>query len=317
VFTHHTLYAKYTHYVPADSPALNRFVIALATQFANQSDLVFTPSESIADLLTRRGVTTPTAVVPTGVDLKQFTHGDGTVFRRRMNIPDDVYVVGHLGRLAEEKNLGFLANAVSKFMHDQPNTYFLLCGAGPMEAVIKALFAEQGLIDRLRVTAVYDQTQLKHAYSAMDVFAFSSKSETQGMVLTEAMAAGVPVIALNASGAREVVNNQVNGLLLNEENIQQFTQALQWMLKLNTSQRRNFRRQALKTAQQFSMQTTASTALSQYQKLVTQYNSSHSDDTDSEWDAIVARLKAEWDIIDSFAQATTAAFSDEKQAVLE
>ncbi|HWR75953.1 MAG TPA: glycosyltransferase, partial [Thiobacillus sp.] len=67
VFTHHTLYEQYTHYVPGDSPALKRFAIELATRYANLADQVFAPSESIRDLLQQRGVVTPIAVVPTGV----------------------------------------------------------------------------------------------------------------------------------------------------------------------------------------------------------------------------------------------------------
>ena len=94
VFTHHTLYEQYTHYVPGDSPALKLFAIELATRYANLSDQVFAPSESIRDLLQQRGVTTPIAVVPTGVRLEYFANGDGPGFRRLRDIPDDAFVVG-------------------------------------------------------------------------------------------------------------------------------------------------------------------------------------------------------------------------------
>jgi glycosyltransferase involved in cell wall biosynthesis len=317
VFTHHTLYEQYTHYVPADSPALKRFVIALATQFANQSDLVFTPSESIADLLKRRGVESPMAIVPTGVNLDQFSNGDGASFRQNMRIPDTAFVVGHLGRLAEEKNLRFLAQAVGNFMRDATDAHFLLCGAGPMEAVITKMFSENGLRDRLHVTAIYDQSQLRHAYSAMDVFAFSSKSETQGMVLTEAMAAGVPVVALNASGTREVVKDRINGLLLEKEDILGFAGALHWMTLLNLRQRRAFRLHALNTATEFSMQATATTALNQFQSVLTRHRAINAEARDDDWQSLLSRLKIEWDLIDSLAQATSSAFSNEEQAMLE
>ncbi|MDH3771224.1 MAG: glycosyltransferase, partial [Nitrospirota bacterium] len=108
VFTHHTLYEQYTHYVPGDSPALKRFVIELGTRYANLSDQVIAPSESIAALLRQRGVVAPMTVVPTGVEIERFAKGDGRRLRDRLGVAEDGLVVGHLGRLAPEKNLAFL-----------------------------------------------------------------------------------------------------------------------------------------------------------------------------------------------------------------
>ncbi len=133
VFTHHTLYEQYTHYVPADSPILKRFVIELATRYANLSDQVFAPGESIRDLLIQRGVTTPILVVPTGVQVEKFSHGDGSGFRAKNGIPEDAFVVGHVGRLAPEKNLEFLARSVADFMQSRPGAFFIVVGAGPSE----------------------------------------------------------------------------------------------------------------------------------------------------------------------------------------
>ncbi len=116
VFTHHTLYEQYTHYVPGNSPLLQRFAIQLVTHYANLSDMVFAPSESIAALLVERGVRTPISVVPTGVELHRFAQGDGAGFRRKMGIPENAFVVGHIGRLAPEKNLPFLATSIARFI---------------------------------------------------------------------------------------------------------------------------------------------------------------------------------------------------------
>ena len=112
VFTHHTMYERDTHYVPGDSPALRRFAVQLTTDFANLCDRVFAPSESVASILRDRGVIAPLDIVPTGVDTARFSQGDGQVLRRELGIPDHAFVVGHIGRLAPEKNLDFLADAV-------------------------------------------------------------------------------------------------------------------------------------------------------------------------------------------------------------
>ena len=216
VFTHHTLYEQYTHYLPGDSPVLKRFAIELATRYANLTDRVFAPSESIRELLRERGVTTPIAVVPTGVCLERFAQGDGPGFRRLTGIPETACVVGHLGRLAPEKNLEFLAEAVADFMRGNSGAHFLVIGSGPSEAAIRELLARSGVVERLHIAGILQQQQLADALHAMDVFAFASTSETQGMVLTEAMAAGLPVVALDAPGAREVVRDMHNGRLLTQ-----------------------------------------------------------------------------------------------------
>src|SRR5688572_6815738 len=116
VFTHHTLYEQYTHYVPGNSPQFKTFIIELATCYANMCDQVFAPSESIRDLIIERGVIKPVAVVPTGVNLEKFAAGDRKRGRKRFHIPEDVFVIGHLGRLAPEKNLKFLSASVVEVM---------------------------------------------------------------------------------------------------------------------------------------------------------------------------------------------------------
>jgi glycosyltransferase involved in cell wall biosynthesis len=306
VFTHHTLYEQYTHYVPGDSPALKRFAIELATRYANLADQVFAPSESIRDLLQQRGVTTPIAVVPTGVRLEHFANGDGPGFRRRRDIPDDAFVVGHLGRLAPEKNLEFLAQAVAKFLGSHPHAHFVVIGTGPSEQAMRDIFARAGLDARLHVAGILQQQALADALHAMDVFAFASTSETQGMVLTEAMAAALPVVALDAPGAREVVRDGQNGRLLREANPAAFAAALQWIAGLSPEALRDLGRAALDTAAAFSMPRSADKALACYESLKPR-SAAESDQDESGWQEVMTAIKTEWDILKSVAGAGDAA----------
>ncbi|HEY0720464.1 MAG TPA: glycosyltransferase [Gammaproteobacteria bacterium] len=306
VFTHHTLYEQYTHYVPGDSPALKRFTIELATRYANLADQVFAPSESIRDLIRQRGVTTPIAVVPTGVRLEHFAQGDGRAFRRTMGIPAEAFVVGHLGRLAPEKNLDFLAEAVAAFIRGQPHTHFLVIGTGPSESTIRDIFAQAGLGARLHIAGILQQQALSDALHAMDLFAFASTSETQGMVLTEAMAAGLPVIALDAPGAREVVRDRHNGRLLQEATPAAFTAALQWMAGLSDESRREMKHAALATAEAFSLPHSADKALACYASL-TAGSRAESPKDESGWSEVMTAIKTEWKILKSVAGAGDAA----------
>ncbi len=218
VFTHHTLYEQYTHYVLPNSTVMKRLAIELATLYANLCTRVIAPSESIARLISERGVTTPIDVIPTGVDIEFFRSGNGANFRKEHDIPEKALVIGHLGRLAPEKNLEYLAKAVALALKKMPETgRFLVVGAGPSEETIQKVFKRKGLSDRLVMPGNKTGRELADAYKAMDLFVFSSKSETQGMVLAEAMAAEVPVIALDASGTRDVVKDGENGRLLSED----------------------------------------------------------------------------------------------------
>jgi 1,2-diacylglycerol 3-alpha-glucosyltransferase len=312
VFTHHTLYEQYTHYVPGDSPMLRRFAIQLVTRYANLADTVFAPSESIASLLLERGVRTPITVVPTGVELPQFCQGDGAAFRRKVGIPENAFVVGHIGRLAPEKNLQFLARSVACFINAgftrkanesiPLEVHCLVVGTGPSEADIRAIFAEAGVTARLHLDGIQTKQTLADAYHAMDVFAFASKSETQGMVITEAMAAGRPVVALDASGVREVVKDRVNGRLLSEENTSTFAAALQWVAEQSTEKTLALAHAARETAERYSMPNTANRALDCYHELLKKNTTSH-DQEDDLWMRLLDLIKAEWNIIEGVAGA--------------
>jgi len=309
VFTHHTLYEEYTHYVPGDSALLRSFVIELATRYANLSDQVIAPSESIRDLLMERGVRVPIEVVPTGVHLEKFAQGEPGKTRTTLGIADDAFVVGHMGRLALEKNIRFLAASVRRFLEDNLSAVFLVVGDGDARQVIENEFASRNLSERLLFTGTLENQDLSNALNAMDVFAFASRTETQGMVLTEAMAAGLPVVALNASGAREVVRDEINGRLLEGDDEEGFADALRWVLELGDAGRAKLVAGARKTAESFSMQRSAQSALDCFANLRRQAATSAGEDQQV-WEQLMGRIKAEWQILSSLASAGDDAISE-------
>lgn len=309
VFTHHTLYEQYTHYVPGDSPLLRRFVIELASHYANLTNQVFAPSESIRELLLKRGVTTPIRVVPTGVKLAQFAQGNGRDFRRRHGIPEESFVIGHLGRLAAEKNLEFLAESVAGFIRRHREAFFLVIGTGPSEGIIRALFSQAGLADRLLIRGILPPRELSDALNAMNLFAFASRSETQGMVLTEAMAAGLPVVALDAPGVREVVKDRQNGRLLQQGGIDAFIAALEWVHDLPPERMQQQIGAARETAEGFSMPRSADKALECYESLCLA-STRPSRKAEKDWERVMGRIKAEWEILSSVTRAGDEALDD-------
>lgn len=302
VFTHHTMYEQYTHYVPGDSPRMQRFAIDLATGYGNLCDVVIAPSESVAEILLHRGVTVPIEVIPTGVDRARLQSGDRTAGRRRAGIPPEAFVVGHVGRLAPEKNLDFLARALTSLTRQDREAMILVVGDGPSRNVIQAALEQHGLGGRLVMTGILEGRELADAYASMDVFAFASRSETQGMVLAEAMTTGVPVVALDAPGVREVVRDRYNGRLLPEENMQTFVQALHWIRSRSIDARATLGSGVAETAERFSIQRTARRALVLYEELVRRGAGTQRLRGDL-WATARRRLGEEWKIVKNIGVA--------------
>jgi glycosyltransferase involved in cell wall biosynthesis len=305
VFTHHTRYEDYTHYIPF-SAAMQDVAIELPTHYANLCDGVIAPSESLARMIRRRGVTTPIRVIPTGIDVRAFATADGARFRERMELPADACVIGHVGRLAQEKNLGFLAAGVGRFLRTQPRAYFLVVGDGPWRKPLRDVFTRHGVADRLLLAGRRTGRVLREAYRAMDVFAFASKSETQGMVVAEAMAAGVPVVALNASGVREIVSDGENGVLLPAgASPARFAAALAACAR--APDRERLVRGAQATAARFSREESARRALAFYDEIRRATRARRLRRHLSPWTAVLQRLGLEWDLLAMHTQSVASA----------
>ncbi len=311
IFTHHTLYEQYTHYVPGDSSAMKRFVMELSTGYANLCDAVIAPSESVASTLQKRGVTTPIAVIPTGIGKEWFFQKDRQRCKQEMGLPAKAFVIGHVGRLAPEKNLDFLCDAVIDFMRQHPESHFLLVGHGPLEDHISANFEAAGLAQRYHPIGEVGPEKLVIAYQAMDAFLFSSQSETQGMVLTEAMAGGTPVVAIDASGVREVVQDCVNGRLIPKENREHFVACIRWIYEQSNDAREKIRTAARDTAESFSIVRMTARVLGLYENLIRKERINKKVE-DSGWLSLLPLIETEWDLWANRASAVTSALIDEE-----
>ncbi len=214
LYTAHTRYDLYDHYLGLDWALARRLARRLVAGYCNLCDAVIAPSASTAAILREWGVSRPLHVIPTPLGLPVAPPEAGAAMRRRLAIPEDAPLIGHAGRLAPEKNLAFLARALAGALAARPAAHALIVGDGPMAGPMRAILAEAGVAGRVHMPGVLRGEVLAAAYAAMDVFAFSSHTETQGLVLIEAMAAGVPVVALDAPGSREALEGGRGGRLL-------------------------------------------------------------------------------------------------------
>ena len=209
VATYHTLFEEYLqHYAPfLPGGWLRRQARLLSRRQCNALDALIVPSTAMRDRLGEYGVSCPMQVLPTGIPIKQFKQADGAAFRLRHGIVSTRPVALFVGRVAHEKNIGFLLEAVSHARYRRPDLLLLIAGEGPavpaLKAQVRSLRLEQhvqfiGYLDRAR--------ELPGCYAAADAFVFASRTETQGLVLLEAMASGTPVVALSAMGTADILD---------------------------------------------------------------------------------------------------------------
>ncbi len=308
IFTHHTMYEQYSHYVPLDSDALRRVAIQLATEYCNLCDYVIAPSESIEILLKNRGVNAPIATIPTGIDLEFFGSGNRQRFRNQFDIDPDAKVIGHVGRLAAEKNLHFLAKAVGLYLSDHPSVRFLVIGDGPAKVTMEDVLLAHAAPEQIVFAGCQCGQNLTDGYAAMDLFAFSSRSETQGMVVAEAMAAGIPVVALDGPGVREVMNER-NGRLLNAEAAcDEFATTLSEFLD-DAERLRQTGKAAKESVQPYGLQCSANRLSDLYRRMIDEFESWGGRELEP-WDQLQGRIEAEFKLFTEKATALAAAIAE-------
>lgn len=214
-FTYHTLYDQYVHYIPVAQDLAKKIAIKYSINFCNKCDHVIAPSSKVEELLRRHYIKTPVTVIPTGVPLHKFTCEDPTWLKKHYNIPEKNKILLFVGRLTKEKNLVFLIDAFKKIKGINPLVSLVLTAQGPLEEELKkhVTALDLSLETDVVFTGSVPFNTLVNIYFSSDIFVFSSMTETQGLVLIEAMAAGLPVVAVRAYGVQDMVDDGINGIL--------------------------------------------------------------------------------------------------------
>ena len=213
VFTYHTRYEKYAHYVPVTRGLVEAAAVKLSARFAARADAVIAPSAVIRDELVRRAVAVPVVVVPTGVDLTGFTPGDQPEARRALGLPARDPVVLYVGRLDREKSVDRVLLAFERIAGTLARARLVLVGQGKESERLRRLACGLAAGGRIRFEGVRAHASLPAYYRAADVFLFASETETQGLVLAEAAACGLPAVAVSAPGCDEAVVDGATGIL--------------------------------------------------------------------------------------------------------
>jgi len=225
VETYHTYFEEYLYnYVPwLPKPLLRLAARRFSTSQCNSVDRVVVPSAPIEKALRGYGVKTGIDVVPTGLDLRQFEAGNGRLFREAHDIDRSRPMALYVGRMAHEKNIVFLLRAMQRAIAAMPELLFVMAGEGPAEKWARHWVEKRGLANNVMFVGNLDRAStLLDCYRAADLFVFASRTETQGLVLLEAMALGTPVVSTAVLGTKTVLSDG-KGVLIAEEDEADFS----------------------------------------------------------------------------------------------
>jgi glycosyltransferase involved in cell wall biosynthesis len=220
VETYHTYFEEYiANYLPwLPSWLLRRGSRWYSRRLCQQVDHLIVPTQQMVEVLDRYGITTPSSVIATGIDLDRFRGGDGERFRRDHDIAPNRPTLVTVGRLALEKNISFLLTVVRALIEEFPDLLFVIAGEGPDAERLKRQTTALGLDKNVYFVGNLDRNStLLDCYKAGDVFVFASPTETQGLVLIEAMALGVPIVSTAVMGTATVLANAHSARISTED----------------------------------------------------------------------------------------------------
>ena len=230
--TYHTYFEEYLeNYLPLLPRQLLRLAARRFTVSQCRSvDALVVPSTPMLNVLRGYGVSADCHVIPTGISSESFACGDGAAFRARHGIPPDRPLMLYVGRVAYEKNVQFLIDVVEATRRSLPDILLVIAGEGPARGALERDVARRGLLKHVLFSGYLGRDrELPDCYAAADVFVFASRTETQGLVLLEAMAAGTPVVTTAVMGTEAVMSDGAGGLVVPED-AYRFSDALSRLL---------------------------------------------------------------------------------------
>ncbi|GBR76991.1 glycosyl transferase family 1 [Candidatus Termititenax persephonae] len=269
VHTYHTLFIEYVHYVPT---ALGQKIgVWLSTnasrRYCHSCDLTIVPSEAMRQELQKYGVTNEIDVIPTGISGIFGQQGNAQTIRQKNNIPADTDIIAYAGRIAKEKNIEFLLHVYKEILKVRTNILFVIIGDGPHRPTIERLATNLGLRDKVFFTGyISDKAELAGWYKAAKAFVFSSLTETQGLVILEAMSAGTPVVAVDAMGISDIIHGNTGGFASHLD-VSEFALKLTRLLS-DKELHGQKSAEASRLAQKMSVQRMTERLLANYQRLI-------------------------------------------------
>jgi 1,2-diacylglycerol 3-alpha-glucosyltransferase len=233
VYTFHTQYEQYAHYIPLPETFVRWVTRTTIRSYVQRVDVLTTPAASVAELLRSYGVKREVSILTNPIDLSLYQNNDMGDLRRREDNGQRTLL--YVGRLGQEKNLYFLLESFSRVMtafSDKSLIRLMLVGDGPEKANLEHYAFSLGLKNSVQFVGMVDYEEIPKYYRAADLFVMASTSEVKPLVLIEALAARLPVVAVAANGSSDTLTHGYDGLLTSE-NRDEFADAVIGLLEDN------------------------------------------------------------------------------------
>ena len=231
VFTWHTLYDHYTNFIPLiPHQWAAQWIIKKAVRYANQADQVIVPTPSIKSIIQRWGVdNSHILALPTGIEEKKFQGATGEKIRKKYQIEPNDLVLLLVSRLTEEKNVEFIFRSLQPLFKKYDHLKFLVVGEGYLKKKLEKKYASNKMKGKIIFTGLVDKKEIKHYYAVGDIFVYASQSETQGLIIAEALYLKLPVVAVQATGISDILANSSAGILTSTR-LEEFRQAVKELI---------------------------------------------------------------------------------------
>ncbi len=233
VETYHTYFEEYFHhYLPLLPGWLTRYGARWLTRHqARQLDALVVPSSAMLGVLADYGARAHAEVIPTGIDFAELSTGDGNAFCQRHGIDPKRPRLVHIGRVAHEKNIGFLLDVLARVRTSLADVLLIIAGEGPARRSLQQRAERLGLAGNCLFLGYFERgPELWDCYASGDAFVFASATETQGLVLLEALALGTPVISTAVLGTRDILAAG-KGALIARPDVDDFSEKILQLLR--------------------------------------------------------------------------------------
>jgi len=266
VFTHHSFYENYSHYIPLPQKFIKKMAIKLSIDFSNSCDLVISPTEAVKRILEHRGVKTPIEVIPTGIDFDVFDKASGNSIREKYQISKNSKILLYIGRMSKEKNLDLLIDSFSLTATEFKDVYLMLVGDGPERKKLEKRVRNMNLYDRVLFIDSQPYNEIPNFYKASDLFLFPSKKDTQALVLLEALTCSIPVVAVKSMSVKELNIDEKAGLLSSNSPVE-FSNKVKKLLT-DKSIYNKFSKNSVKIAKKYSSKASAYLLMEKFENLI-------------------------------------------------
>ena len=276
ILTIHTQYEQYAYYIyPIPERVTQEAIKMIISNLAYKTDCITTPSASMKKIIENYGIKNRIEVIPNAIHLISFKEDDElkrTEIKKKYNLKEDNKIILFVGRIASEKSIDKVIKALAIIKkRNSSKEKLLIVGNGPAMDELKQLTRSLKVEEDVIFTGTVSYEEIQHYYKMAYVFTIASTTETFGIVTIEALASGVPVVAVKAPGAADILTDGLDGLLVDDD-VEKIANALEKIIK-EPELREKLSLGALKTSEKYNIDTISERMLNLYREVIKMKNS--------------------------------------------